>query len=184
MIALLRQALARLPDGDSPLRARVTARLAAALTPPTERRGHRRDPGAGRRAPLAMARRLGDRHTLLYVLQFVAATVGFDAPETERFALMQETVELARPLDQRLVLLNALPAYITALLARGDRADAEAELAELRRAAGRASRSRCTGGAPAAARPAAPGARRLRRGRPAERRGARAGRARERSRPA
>jgi tetratricopeptide (TPR) repeat protein len=68
-----------------------------------------------------------DRHTLLYVLQ-LAATVGFLVPEEERLSFMEETVALARALDQRLVLVHALPGYITALVARGQRALAEAEL--------------------------------------------------------
>jgi hypothetical protein len=126
MIDLLRKALGRLGEVDSPLRARVMVRLAAALTPTV-------DPAEGpeilklARAALAMARQLGDRHTLLYVLQF-SATVALLVPEDERFAVMQETVELARALDQRLALLLALPAYVTATIARGDLARAEAEL--------------------------------------------------------
>ena len=79
------------------------------------------------RPSTAMARRLGDRHTLLHVLQF-AATVGSLVPEEERFAIMRETIELARALDQPLVLLNTLPTYITALLVRGERVQAQVEL--------------------------------------------------------
>ena len=44
------------------------------------------------------------------------------------FALMVETLALARELDQPLALLGALPAFITTLLARGERDRAEAEL--------------------------------------------------------
>jgi len=126
MNTLLRRGLAQLDQADSPLRARLLARLAAGLTPP---------PGpesvgeilALMRAAIEMARRMGDNPSLLYVLQF-GATVGLLVPEDERLSFMQETVRLATALDQRLVLLQALPAYITALLAMGRRAEAEALL--------------------------------------------------------
>jgi DNA polymerase III delta prime subunit len=127
MIALLRTALARLDAEHSPLRARVMARLAAALTPP-------RDPAQGpeivglMRSAIALARELGDQHALSYVLS-LGATVALLIPEQERFAIIAEAVALARALDQRLVLVSTLPAYITALLGRGERAPAEAELA-------------------------------------------------------
>lgn len=44
--------------------------------------------------------------------------------------MMAETMALARELDQTLVLLTTFPAFITALLARGERAQAEAALPE------------------------------------------------------
>jgi hypothetical protein len=127
MIALLERALARLDGQRSTLRARVMGRLAAALTP-------LRDPAQGpevaalMRSAIALARELGDRHALLYVLSY-GATVALLIPEPERFSIMTETVALARALDQRLVLASTLPAYITALLALGERAWADAEIA-------------------------------------------------------
>jgi hypothetical protein len=126
MIALLRNGLARLGSERTPLRARVMARLAAALTPPMDRTLGPEIIGLMRGA-LGLARELGDRHALLYVLQF-GATVALLVPEQERFAIMAETMDLARELQQPLTLLTSLPAFITALLARGDRARAEAEL--------------------------------------------------------
>jgi tetratricopeptide (TPR) repeat protein len=51
-------------------------------------------------------------------------------PERERLACMLETLELARALGQRLTLLLTLPAYLTALLVRGERERVEAELAD------------------------------------------------------
>ncbi len=126
MIALLRRAKAQLGEADSALRARVCARLAAALTPP--RHYHDAPEIVGlMRSATALARRLGDRHTLLYVLQF-AATVTLMVPEAERFARIEETLELPRALGQRLVLLLTLPADLTALLVSGERDRAEAEL--------------------------------------------------------
>ena len=126
MIALLQNGLARLGSERTPLRARVMARLAAALTPPVDRALGPEILGLMRGA-LELARALGDRHALLYVLQF-GATVALLVPEQERSSIMAETMELARELHQPLVLLTALPAFITALIARGDRARAEAEL--------------------------------------------------------
>jgi tetratricopeptide (TPR) repeat protein len=126
MVALLRRALARLGGERSALRARVMARLAAALTPPVEA-AHAVEIVALMRGASHMAHVLGDRHTLLYVLQF-GATVALLVPEQERFAMMSETIELARALDQPLVLLATLPAYVTTLLAHGERERAEAEL--------------------------------------------------------
>jgi tetratricopeptide (TPR) repeat protein len=126
MVALLRGALARLGGERSALRARVMARLAAALTPPIEP-AHAVEIVALMRGASHMAHLLGDRHTLLYVLQF-GATVALLVPEQERFAMMSEALDLARALDQPLVLLATLPAYVTALLAQGERERAEAEL--------------------------------------------------------
>ncbi len=128
MVALLRRALTRLGEGDSDLRARVMARLAAALTPPTSR-DVLPEIVELTRAAHAMARRLGDGHTLLYVLQ-LGATVGSLVPEHERFSFLDEAIALARALDQPLVLLQTLPAYLTALLALGERTQAEATLPE------------------------------------------------------
>jgi tetratricopeptide (TPR) repeat protein len=128
MVALLQQALAALDGRDSALHARLLARLAAARTPssdPVEVRESR----ALARASLGMARRVGDRHTLLYALQF-AATVGLLFPDPERFAALEETLELARALDQPLVLLHTLPIYATALLAVGERRRAQAVLSD------------------------------------------------------
>ncbi len=127
MVSLLRKALAALPDeGDSALRSRLMARLAATLTPP---RALTDGPEilALMRGAAEMARRIGDRHALLYSMQF-AATVGLLVPEHERLAWMEETLALARLLDQPLVVLHTLPAYITALLAMGARDQAEALL--------------------------------------------------------
>ncbi|HTV20593.1 MAG TPA: hypothetical protein VMG12_18040, partial [Polyangiaceae bacterium] len=126
MVALLRAGLARLESDRSPLRARVMARLAAALTPPTQRE-QGPEIVALMRGAVALARQCGDRHALLYVLQF-GATVALLVPEQERFALMTETLALARELDQPLVLLSALPAFVTTLLAHGERTSAEAQL--------------------------------------------------------
>jgi len=128
MVALLRKAEAALPRTDTTLRARVMTRLAAAMTPVV----HASDGPlvlALVRDSLAMARRLGDPHTLLYVLQF-AATVGLLVPDRERFAMLEETIGLARTLQQQLVLVHVLPSYVTALLGSADHARAAAAMSE------------------------------------------------------
>lgn len=127
MIALLRRALDVFSSDDSPIRARLLARLAAALTPPTGPETISEILSLTRGA-ITMARRLGDSHTLLYVMHF-AATVALLVPEQERLSFMQQSVELATALDQPLILIQTLPGYITALLARGERAEAETALA-------------------------------------------------------
>jgi tetratricopeptide (TPR) repeat protein len=126
MVSLLREALARLDPRDSPIRARVMVRLAAALVPP--RTENVPEILALVREATAVARRLGDPYTLLYVLQFAALGGAYNFHEEKRFALLQEAVTLARVLDQRLVLLNASGWYIAGLLERGQRAEAEAAL--------------------------------------------------------
>jgi tetratricopeptide (TPR) repeat protein len=126
MVVRLRRALARLEPNDSSLRARVMARLAAALVPV-------RTPADGAeafallRAGAEMARRLRDRHALLYVLQF-GTHLGSLLPETERFAIVHESVGLARALRQPQEAIRTLPAYLTLLAARGEHACAETEL--------------------------------------------------------
>ncbi len=124
--ALLRRALAQLPKGDFALRARLLARLAAALTPPSTA-AQLDELRELLRTALAMARRLEEPHTLLYVLHF-AATVALLVPEQERLAHLSETIELASALGQRLTLLLSLPGYVTALLARGELSRALAQL--------------------------------------------------------
>lgn len=113
MVTLLRNSLDAIDVRDSSLRARLLARLCAALTPPA-------DPDTVpeilrlMRGAIDMARRLDDRHSLLYVLQF-AGTVGLVVPERERLGLLEESLALARALRQPLVLLHVLPPYITQL---------------------------------------------------------------------
>jgi hypothetical protein len=64
LVDLLREALAGLPAADSPLRARVMARLAAALQPAD----HPEEQVEAARAAIRMVRRIGHKPTLLAVL--------------------------------------------------------------------------------------------------------------------
>jgi hypothetical protein len=70
LVGILEEALERMPDVDTPLRARVMARLAAARqpSPPAERR---RDIDLGL-AAIEVARRVADRRELLDVLHAAA----------------------------------------------------------------------------------------------------------------
>jgi hypothetical protein len=58
------------------------------------------------RAAAEMARRLDDRHALLYVLQF-GTHLGTFLPEGEGFAVTEEVLGLARALGQPLALISA-----------------------------------------------------------------------------
>jgi tetratricopeptide (TPR) repeat protein len=98
LIAFLEEALALLPVGDSPARAMATGRLASELyfRPYEDDRRHRLTEEA-----MAMARRLGDPHTLAYVL--VCARFGLWLPNNvaERAPIGREIVELANTLGNR-----------------------------------------------------------------------------------
>jgi tetratricopeptide (TPR) repeat protein len=97
LIALLEEALRRLPPGDSPLRVGVLARLAAALQPSTEP-AH---PIALAREAIAAARRLGDDVALLGALHGgMAAMMDYVAP-AERVPLNREIEALAARLGDR-----------------------------------------------------------------------------------
>ena len=90
---MLEEALALLPSEDSPLRARVMARLAGALQPAADPSG----PMARARDAIAMARRLGEAYAdvRLDVLHTAGAALVDYAPPDERIALSREVVALA-----------------------------------------------------------------------------------------
>ena len=102
LVALLQESLQILDDEDSPVRARVSARLAAALQPsPTPE-----EPIAIAREAIEMARRLDDPETLLYTLRTGgSALVDLAAPE-ERIVLDREHVALAERLGNRVEALR------------------------------------------------------------------------------
>ena len=131
MVDLLRDALARLPEEPTPLRARVQARLAAAVAPSGSAEGVSLARGA-----IDLARRLGDRETLLFVLDRVDASgLRYTLDGVGRVAHDREALELARALGDRIV-----EVYVTARLVRdhlenGDAAGAAAALEEHARAA-------------------------------------------------
>ena len=92
MVALLREALALLPEQDSALRARLMARLATAIQPsPNPEDGFT----LARRA-IAMARRLGDERALFETLREGVGALMDLAPPDDRRPLNEEYAELAR----------------------------------------------------------------------------------------
>jgi DNA-binding CsgD family transcriptional regulator len=127
-VRLLEEALAALGEADSPLRARLLARLARALlfTPQVERRLALSAQAVG------LARRLGDPATLAAVLVDRHQTIwGVDRFEAagERRALASEVVDLAERLVDRALALRGLGLRRTDLLELGDLAGFDAGLA-------------------------------------------------------
>jgi hypothetical protein len=123
-IRLLEQALAALPEGDSPLRAQVLARLATELYPSDE---------VDRRTALAeeavaMARRLGDPQSLLVALHGRHwAMLGPERPDL-RLANAAEMLELAVMLGDEETAFLARQARLHCLLELCDVAGVDAEL--------------------------------------------------------
>jgi len=126
MVELLRLALERLPTEPSALRARVIARLGGALSPPTDDDGLREVLELTRDS-LAMARKIGDKHALLFACSMATQSINAMSFE-ERAALVLESVALARELDQRLILARVSGMLITQLIEQGRRAEANVEL--------------------------------------------------------
>src|SRR6185436_12343972 len=125
LVALLREALAALPEADSPLRARVMARLASALQPADRPQ----EPIQAAREAIAMARRVGDRPTLLAVIHAgMAAMMDFVHPD-QRLPLNTEAASLAAELGDRPKAFRANTRLVFDYLERGDleRADAQIE---------------------------------------------------------
>ncbi len=127
MVELLTDALEVLPEADSPQRARLLARHAAALVPP---RNDDETPFivARAREAVAMARRLGDRETLLYVLQFAISGCSFLATSEERYGYFKQLMSLAKELDRPLVLLNRGGWWFSTLRENGRIEDSEATI--------------------------------------------------------
>jgi hypothetical protein len=105
LVSMLEQALEALPPADSPLRARVMARLAAARqpSPPSERP---RDIELGLEA-IAMARRVADRRELLGVLHSASGVLYGAADPAVRLPIAREQEALAEELGDTARLLHA-----------------------------------------------------------------------------
>jgi len=124
LLSLLQEALGALPPGDGPLRARLMARYAAALQPSPDPL----EPGKLAREAIAMARRVGEPHTLLATLR--DACGGFmdvEAPE-ERLAINRETVELALHLGEPVYALRGTMRIVFDEFERGEVAAAHAAI--------------------------------------------------------
>lgn len=102
LLALLEEALAALPPGDHPLRARMLARLASALQPA-------RDPGpplALARDAIAMTERLGDDRNRLEVLFAASGALVLFAPSAECRRVNLAALALAERFGESLVELR------------------------------------------------------------------------------
>jgi hypothetical protein len=124
MVDLLESALAALPPGDSPLRARLLARLAAALQPSNEIN----EPVRIAREAIATARRLGERRGLLAtIFDGLAALMDVVNP-LERRALNLEVEALALAENDRERLLRTHARLAVDHMALGEMALADARI--------------------------------------------------------
>ena len=130
MVRLLEESLAALGPTEGALVARIGARLSAALVPPKSEADFEPILRHAREA-LAVARRLGDPDTLLYVLQYTRAGAAYFMTEEQRFEITRELAVLAGERNQPLLHMRAGPDYATLLLERGRRSDAEACVSEM-----------------------------------------------------
>ncbi|HEU4590183.1 MAG TPA: AAA family ATPase [Steroidobacteraceae bacterium] len=94
LVGLLKAALARLGEGDIDRRARLQARLAAAMQPAADPA----EPAGLAREAIALARSAGDARTLLTTLRSAVSALMDLGDPVERLALNQEYVRLARQL--------------------------------------------------------------------------------------
>jgi hypothetical protein len=103
LLQLLEEALAALPAGDHPLRARMLARLASALQPARDTSV----PIAIARDAIAMAERLGDDRTKLDVFFSASGALVLFGPPAERRTLNLATVALAERFGEPLMALRS-----------------------------------------------------------------------------
>jgi tetratricopeptide (TPR) repeat protein len=124
LVALLKEALDRLPSEDAPLRALVQARLAAAMQPssnPTE-------PIKLAQEAIAMARRLGDKPTMLATLRSGCSAMVDLAPPEVRMPLDLEHAKLAQEAGEHRDALRAEMRLIFDCFEMADRLGADAHV--------------------------------------------------------
>jgi tetratricopeptide (TPR) repeat protein len=131
LIQLLNEALDALPDEDSALRARVLARLAVARY---HAASHESIQSQSQQA-VAMARRLDDKETLVYVLETAHFYLTDQLDSAARIAAAGELIPLAESIGHREIALRARRAKIIDLLGLGRVQEADAELATFARLA-------------------------------------------------
>ncbi|MBI4515381.1 MAG: protein kinase [Deltaproteobacteria bacterium] len=126
LVALLEEALAALPQGDNPLRARVLSRLAEEITfsDPYERRE------ALCREAIEMARRLSDPVVLAFALRSTHWALWVPETLAERVAFANEIIELARKAGDRAMAAEGRIFLCWDLIERGDMAGAIKEFEE------------------------------------------------------
>jgi hypothetical protein len=132
MVGLLRDALAALPEEDSPIRSRVLARLSSALVPVLTAK-EREEVVQLSDSALAMARRVGDPDTLLYALTFAGSASSYLLSHASRAEFTREHVSLAKELGRPLTLLSVGGWWVSTLREKGEIAESDAALAEFER---------------------------------------------------
>jgi tetratricopeptide (TPR) repeat protein len=131
LVTLLREALDALPDEDSPLRARLLARLSVELTFSEEVDLT----GALSQEAVEMARRLGDARALGAALDARWMAVWGPDGLSERAALAEESLHLAQATGDRDLELHSLAQRVTSGLESGDFLTVEADIAAYARVA-------------------------------------------------
>jgi tetratricopeptide (TPR) repeat protein len=131
VVPLLEDAIAALPEDDTPTRVRLMSRLACARRSDPEREAAARLSEEA----VAMARRIGDAVTLSYALNaHDAAHWWYDNPR-QRLDLSHELAKVARESGDGERVAEAHMAQLAALLELGRISEAEAVLAEIARIA-------------------------------------------------
>jgi tetratricopeptide (TPR) repeat protein len=118
LVRALEDALAGLPEGPTPLRAELMARLSAAMQPAA-------DPSVAidmARCAIGMARDLGDPRTLLGVLRNGCSALMDMVDAAERLPLNREMARLAAELDSPLDALRAAQRLVFDHVELGERA--------------------------------------------------------------
>jgi tetratricopeptide (TPR) repeat protein len=124
LVGMLEESLEALPPGDSALRARLLARLGAALQPSPKCE----EPARVAREAIATARRLGDRPTLLETLHDAISALMDTADPVEQRMLNLEAESLALELGDRERLLRTLGRLAVAHMSLGELEAADARI--------------------------------------------------------
>ncbi|MBA2540843.1 MAG: AAA family ATPase, partial [Deltaproteobacteria bacterium] len=128
MVALLEQAERVLPAGDSSMRARVVVRLAAALVPAFDDPDR---PEVLAREARAMARRLADDETTMFVMRYASHAHGFRISIAESRELAVEVIALSDKLGRPLEAIEQRSWMAGAWLTDGQLARSEAAIDSL-----------------------------------------------------
>ena len=124
LVGMLEEALAAQPAGDSSMRARLLARLGAALQPTNTSE----EPLAVVREAIAVARRLGDRQVLLETLHDGVSALMDVVDASQRYPLNLETADLAIELGDSARLLRVHARLAMDHLALGEIAAADGQI--------------------------------------------------------
>ena len=124
LVSMIEEALARLPTDDSPTRARLLARLGAALQPAASSE----EPAGVAREAIAIARRLGDQRVLLETLHDGLSALMDVVDPRERQPLNLEVEALAVAQGDRERLLRTHARLVIDHLALGETAAADARI--------------------------------------------------------